>query len=385
MKIHVSLFPRFRFSVLPAALIAGGICSLTLWHSVYAGAEAEKTAPKAKPALNVQVVQAQSGAWQRGLAANGNISAWQEIVISAEIGGQRLAQILVNVGDPVKKGQVLARFASESIAADLAQAQAALEEAQAALDEAQANAQRAASLSQSGALSAQQITQYQTAEKSAKARVNSAKARLASEQLRLRQTQVLALEDGVVSARTATLGAVAQQGQELFKMVRDNRLEWRAEVNGQELGQIKNGMRATLQLPDGKQLEGKVRSLSPTLDPASRNALVYVDLPAGTGARAGMYASGRIELGASTALSVPQTAVVIRDGYGYVFVPDKDARVKQVKVSLGRRLGDKIEVLQGIDGQTRLVAQGAGFLSDGDQVQIVSAPATTTPAPTTKK
>lgn len=334
-----------------------------------------------KPALTVQITQPTSAPWSRNLSANGSISAWQEAIISAQIGGLHLTEISVNVGDQVKRGQVLARFANESVQADLAQQQAALAEAQAALEEANANAQRASSLSTSGAISAQQIAQYQTAQKSAAARLQSAKARLQVEQIRLRQTQVLAADDGVISARSASLGLVPQQGQELFKMVRNNRLEWRAEVNANELSQLKVGLPAKLQLADGSQLEGKVRMLAPTIDTVTRNALVYVDLPIKdkSVARAGMFASGQFELGQSDALTLPQSAVVLRDGFGYVFVLGQEqgqgGRVQQVKVQVGRRQGDKLEILPlnnnlKLTAQSKVVAQGAGFLVDGDIVRV---------------
>lgn len=311
------------------------------------------------------------------LAANGNIVAWQEAVIGPEIGGNRLVEVLVNVGDTVRKGQLLARIASDTVAADLAQSKAALAETQAQAAEARANAERARQIEATGALSAQQISQYVTAEQTALARVDAARAKVQADELRLAQTRVAAPDDGVVSARTATVGSLAQPGQELFRLIRGGRLEWRAEVTAAELMRIRPGLAATLVTPGGQTVAGRVRTVAPTVDPQTRTALVYVDLPAGAaaaGARAGMFARGSFELGRASALSLPQTAVIQREGFSYAFRVDEASRVVQTKVEVGRRSGDRIEITAGLTPQTRVVASGVGFLADGDRVRVVDAP-----------
>ena len=200
------------------------------------------SAPGARPALTVSLVTPQSGEWPQRLSANGNVAAWQEAIIGAEGGvGLRLTEVLVNVGDTVRKGQPLARLNSETIAADMAQTQASVAEARAAAEEAQANGSRARELGPTGVISAQLIQQWLTAEKTAFARVEALKARLAADQLRLSQTRVLSPDNGVVSARIATVGAVVQPGQELFRLIRGSRLEWRAEVSAADLARVKPG------------------------------------------------------------------------------------------------------------------------------------------------
>ena len=336
-----------------------------------------------KAALTVTAVQPASANWARTLSANGSIAPWQESIVSAEQGGYRLAEVLVNVGDRVKRGQVLARMAVDTVQVELAQTRAALAESEATLAEAQANAERARQLQTTGAISAQQINQYLTAEKTAQARLLAQRARLQSDQLRLAKTTITAPDDGVISARLATVGAVAGNGQELFRLIRGGRLEWRAEVTAAELSQLRPGMKATLQLPDGSSTAGTVRMVAPTVDAQTRNGLVYVDLTsaqagASSTVRAGMFSRGEFQLGATPALALPQSAVALRDGFQYVFalesqVAGNDWRVRQVKVQLGRRLGDQVEVLGGLTAQTRVVAQGVGFLTDGDIVSVVSA------------
>ena len=344
----------------------------------------DKKPAAAKPALTVTTVRPSTAQLPIKLAANGNVVAWQEAIIGSETGGYRLNEVRVNVGDIVKKGQVLAVFAAESVNADVAQARAALQETRATAAEATANAARARTLQSSGALSAQQISQYMTAEQTANARIAASQATLAAQQLRLKYTQVVAPDSGVISARNATVGSVVGVGTELFRMIRQGRLEWRAEVIAADLSRLKPGTRAVVKAANGSELTGKVRMIAPTIDPQTRSALVYVDLPATMGAnapfKAGMFASGQFELGTSNAMTVPQQAVVVRDGFSYVFRLNADGRVSQVKVQSGRRLGERIEVVNGLAPDALVVVGGAGFLNDGDLVRNVTAVPASAPA-----
>lgn len=334
--------------------------------------------PAANPALSVSAIRPQTRDILLSLTANGSIAAWQEAVIGAEIGDLRLSAINVQIGETVKKGQVLASFSDESVLADVAQARGVVAEAEANLAEARLNAERARKVSVSGALSAQQVDQYLTGAKTAEAKLQSAKAQLDAQLLRLKYTKVLASDDGVISARSATLGAVAAKGQELFRLIRQHRLEWRGELTAAEMTQLKPGNRVRVEVPNVGSIEGSVRFLAPTLDVQNRNGLVYVDLPNAvqSGLRAGMFAHGEFDLGSSKALTVPQDALSLRDGFSYVFLlteqTEDRARVKQVKVQLGRRNGDQLEILSGVAAEDRLVAGGASFLADGDSVRVVT-------------
>jgi RND family efflux transporter MFP subunit len=342
-------------------------------------ADASKPAPK--PALTVAVVTPQQTLLPVTLAANGNLAAWQEASVGAEASGLRVAEVLVNVGDRVRRGQVLAVFAGAGVRAEAAQAQAALAEAQASAAEAANNAARARTLQATGAMSASQINQYLTAEKTAQARVEAARAQLQQQQVRLSQTQVHAPDDGVISARTATVGAVVNNGTELFRLIRKGRLEWRAEVTSAELGRLTPGTRALITATSGARLEGRARTIGPTVDPQTRVALVYVDVsplpgPASGSARAGMFARGEFDLGAQPALTVPQQALVVREGFNYVLRLLPDNRVQQVKVQIGRIAGDRVQVMSGVTPDMRIVASGGGFLNDGDLVRVSNGAAT---------
>ena len=156
-----------------AALAACAALALMLAGASRA-ADDKKSAPK--PALTVTVAVPQQLSLPITLAANGNLAAWQEAIVGSETAGLRLTEVRANVGDAVRKGQVLAVFATDTLRAELAQARASLAEAQASAADAAGNAERARSLQATGALSASQINQYFTAEKTAQARVEAANA-----------------------------------------------------------------------------------------------------------------------------------------------------------------------------------------------------------------
>ncbi len=377
-------FKPLTLGLIAALVITAG--AFGLYASRSSAADATKPAAAApvvsqKPALTVSITQAHSGVLPIKLSANGSVLAWQEASVGAETNGLRVQELHASVGDSVKRGQLLATFAADSVQADVALARAAAAEAAANAAEATANADRARAVQGTGALSAQQVNQYLTAELTAKARVESAKAQLDSQQLRLRHTRVLAPDSGIISARSATVGSVVGNGTELFRLIRQGRLEWRAEVTSVELGRIAAGTGVVVTSPSGAQYKGKVRMVSPTVDAATRNGLVYVDLlgpvtagKATPGAlKPGMFARGEFELGSSGALTVVQTAVVVRDGFSYVYRVGPDNRVAQLKVQTGRLLGDQVEILGGLKPEDRLVASGAGFLSDSDLVRVVDA------------
>lgn len=328
-------------------------------------------APAAKPALAVNAIAPQTLDWPHTLAAAGNIAAWQEAVIGAEIANYRITAVLAHVGDRVRQGQVLARIDPDTVDSELAEMRAAVAEAEATLAEARANHERARQLTARGFYSAQQNTQTRTAADTALARLDAARARLQSAELKRSKATVRAPDDGVISARTATVGTPTQPGQELFRLIRGGRLEWRAEVTAAELSRLRPGLEAVLTGPNGEAVTGRVRTVAPTVDPQTRNALVYVDLPAEAArtVSAGMFARGEFLLGREPALTVPQSALLLREGFAYVFRVEGD-KVFQTKVATGRRDAERVEVT-GLDPAARVVASGAGLLADGDTVRVV--------------
>lgn len=361
----------------PLAALAIAFSLLTIGAAVVfsskSSAADDKKATQPKPALTVTAAQPSQMRLPIRLSANGSITAWQEAIVGSESNGLRLIEVRVNVGDRVSKGQVLATFALESVQAEVLQSRASVLEAEANALDAAGNAAKARTLQASGALSEQQINQYFTLEKTAQARLEVARASLTVRQVRLKQTRLLAPDNGVISARTATVGAVVASGTELFRMIRGGRLEWRAEVTSAELGRVKAGTPATVVAANGAQVTGKTRMVGPTVDPLTRSALVYVDLPiaaSDNAIKAGMFARGEFDLGATDALTIPQRAVVVRDGFNYVFKLGEGDRVSQVKVQTGRRAGDRLEIVSGLSPDMRIAIDGAGFLNDGDFVRV---------------
>jgi RND family efflux transporter MFP subunit len=333
--------------------------------------------PAAAPAalsrasVTVEAVTPAAQVWPVQLDASGALAAWQEATISAETGGLRIVALHADVGSRVKRGQVLAELADATVRAEVQKAEAALASARADLSQANANARRGHLMRESGAMSGQQIEQYEIAAQTAAASVKQAEADLANARVKLGQTRIVAVDDGVVSARSATLGTVVSTGAELFRLVRGERVEWRAEVDAEQLARLKTGMSARVTLPGGGKVDGRVRELSPTLDSQTRMAVAYVSLPVQPAVRAGAYVNGTIALGSRMALTLPSSAITLRDGRNYVFEIDVARNtVIQHEVSTGRSADARVEIVGGLKAGTPVVMRGGAFLSDGDSIRI---------------
>lgn len=365
------MFPvTFKFS---PAIVLVTACAV---HLTFSAPTFAAPAAESKPVLTVSVINPQKADWTQRIAATGDVLAWQEAIIGAELPGQRLLEVAVEVGDSVRKGQLLARINDATALSDVAQAEAALAETQANLAEAQANAERSRGLREQGFYSQQQGSQYATAEQAARARRDATRATLHSARLRLSQMRITSPDDGVISARGAAVGTLTTPGQELFRLIRKGRLEWRAEVPEALLASVRSGMNTQLVTANGAKVRGRVRTVAPVVDPKTRNGVVYVDLlKPGAEVRAGMFARGEIDIARRDALILPQSAVVMREAYAYAFTVEKTgaggtATVKANKLQLGLRQGDSVEVLSGLDVSAQVIAGGSGFLVDGDSVRL---------------
>ncbi len=334
----------------------------------------------AASALTVALLTPHHERWTRSVDASGAIAPWQEASIRSLVTGARLSEVRVDVGEVVKHGQVLARYDTAMLQADVAQMAAALAQAEASAQQASTNETRALQMKDSGGISRQDLLQYRTAAAVTKAQVDVARAQLQARRLDLQNATVVAPDDGTISARAATLGSVTPVGQELFRLIRQNRLQWQAEVTAAELSVIAPGQHVLLTLPDGSEARGVVRRIAPSLDPQSRVAIVYADLEPGPGARAGMYTGGRIALGESDALVVPASALAMHDGRSNVAVVVERGGVQRVtlrEVQTGRREGSWVEIARGLAGTERIVREGAALLNEGDVVTLAPAPAQT--------
>ena len=322
-------------------------------------------------AMTVTVEPVRSEAITRSVLATGSIFPWQEVVIGPEVGGYRVSAVLVDVGDTVKKGQVLVRLSSDLLEAEVASRRAALRSAEADELNARASLRRGETIKSSGALSDADLDRLRAEHVSAQARVETARSELQTAELRLRYTSVTSPDDGVVSARTVSVGQIAQAGTEMLRLLRQQRVEWRAEVPEAEVTRIKPGQSARLTGADGTRIEGKVRAVAPTVSVVNRTAIVYVDIHSGN-ARPGMFARGSIDVGTGDALLVPAPAVVMQDGYSYVFVLKEGNRVERRRVEAVNVRGNDMELASGVVAGERVAVKGAGFLKDGDLVAVAT-------------
>ena len=372
MNIQKQKIKKTSLIIVGLLIIAGLVYYKISYKNVASDKVTENASDSAntpKASLTVTTVKPQQTTLNKLLSANGNIAAWQESSVSSEVNGLLLSEVLVNLGDHVKRGQVLAKFAASSIEADVAQMQANVAEANATLLEAESNANRARSIQDSGALSKQQIEQYLTSEASAKARLNAALATMRVQNIKLKQTTVIAPDDGLISLAPATVGTVYTPGQELFRLIRKARIEWRADLTSADVSQIKAGMKVQITLPDSSATQGTVRSASPIVDAKTRNAIVFVDIPAGS-AKTGMFARGNFILGETQSLTLPNDAIVMRDGFAYVMQVEGN-KITQTKVQLGQRTGERVELINFDAPEADIVESGGAFLADGDSVKVV--------------
>lgn len=324
----------------------------------------------AKTTMSVIAKQPEKKQWPVQLAASGSVVAWQEAVISAETGGLRITALHADVGGRVKRGQVLAELARDSVQADVRRFEAALSSAKATLTQARANADRARQVKGSGALSDQQINDYLATEKTAQANVEVAEAQLAAQKVILAHTTIVAVDDGIITTRSALLGQVVTAGAELFRLQRQGRLEWQSEVDSKQLGMVKEGAKCAVTLPSGKVLSGTVRLATPTLSTNTSRANVFVSLASDTTTKAGMFASGTIEAGIQTVLTVPESALVLRDGRSYLFEVGDGNKVVRRTVTTGMHRDGLVAIIDGLTDRARIVTSGGAFLADGDTVSI---------------
>lgn len=356
------------------AVVAAGAAMAKLAHREPPAA-APVQSVSAPSALTVTVVTPQAAAWPRTLYASGALAAWDEAVIGSEVGGLRVVKLIAEVGDKVTKGQELAQLSQDAALAEVHKQEAEVEVAAASLAVARSDAKRARLLKGGITLSDQQLTNYLLAERRAEASLASVQAQLDAAKVTLANTRILPPDDGVITTRTASLGEVVSTGTEMFRLLRQGRVEWRAELDAQRLAEVRPGMTAHVTLPDGRAVDGTVRVTAPGLNAATGRGLVYVQLPADAAAMPGGFASGDIALGAQPALTVPQAAVTLRDGRAHVFVVGDDNRVNDLVVTTGRRRDGRVEITDGLGADARIVAAGGAFLSGGTTVTVVAAAA----------
>jgi RND family efflux transporter MFP subunit len=329
-----------------------------------------KGQPTQKPSTTVSVVAPEQTSFERAIAATGTIAARDELIVGSDASGVRLTEVLVDVGSTVRRGQLLARADDAQLRAQLAQQEATIKSAQADLTQAQLNLDRAERLKDSGVYSVEAHQTRRTAVLAASARLDLAAAQKRELEVKIGYTRVLAPAAGVVSKKLATVGMVVQPGAELFRMIRDGELEWLAELPTHSIVQVQPGVNVSIALDDGRTMDGTVRLVAPTIDANTRNGLVHVSLPRNAGFKPGAHARGEIRIGTVQAFALPESSVLIRDGYPFVYVVDGEHIARLVKIETGARQRGFVEVSGGLKPGARVVATGAGFVKDGDLVRV---------------
>jgi len=309
--------------------------------------------------------------------ASGWLAPWAEAVIASELGGERIVAVNVELGDTVKAGDVLAELSRASVENRIAELGATLESALAALETASADADRARRLTGGAAISQQAVASYLSAERQAKASVTVAEAQLASQQLSLDHTRIVAVSDGVVSSVSAALGQVVSQGQELFRLIRDSRIEWQAEVPLVQLRGIEAGTKVVIPSPFG-DVGGTVRRVSPEASQSNGRVRVYVDPVPPEGVpmpKTGILVTGSFIVVEREAVTLPSSAITLRDGFSYVFLIEagEPPTVRRQRVETARRRGDRVEIIGDVPADARVVLSGGAFLSDGSVVRVAEA------------
>jgi len=365
-------------------LIIAGVVVVALGGLAYwllrpaAGTDATSdnaTAATPAAALTVEATTPTVETWPVEVQASGWLAPWAEAVIAAELGGERIVAVNVEVGDTVKAGDVLAELSRASVENRIAELEATLASARAALETATQDADRARQLSGGGSISQQEVASYLSAERQAQASVTVAEAQLATERLSLENTRIVAVSDGVVSEVSAALGQVVSQGQELFRLIRDSRIEWQAEVPLVQLRGIEQGTQVVIPSPLG-DVGGTVRRVSPGASQTNGRVLVYVDPIAPEGVpmpKTGILVTGSFIVNETEAVTLPATAITLLDGFSYVFViqSGETTTVLRERVETGRRRGNQVEILGDFDRTASVVLSGGAFLSDGSVVRVV--------------
>ncbi len=327
-----------------------------------------------RPAMTITTVTVKSKPMPRAMTVMGTVVAWEEMPVGAEVGGLAITQVMVDEGDAVKRGQVLARLNDTVLRAQLVQQEANIAAAKAQFAEAQSNLRRAEELLPKGHISGQTADARRAAAGTAQAQLTVAEAARDETLARLAQTRITAPDDGYVSARSAVIGQIVNSGDQLFRIVRDGRLELDAEISETALSALAPGLTVQVSAEGIPPAAATVRAVAPSVDVKSRLGLAHIALPPNAGFRPGMFAQASISLHDSAALMVPGSSVVFRDGAAGVFVAAKGNTVSFRKVDTGERYGEWVEIRGGVAAGDQVALKGAGFLEDGDQVIVAREP-----------
>ncbi len=361
--------------------------------------DASKGTPTAPPA--VSVTKANLADFIETVLVTGSIVARDEILIAPEIESFRIVGLSAEEGDTVKKGDVLARLSSATLDMQLAQSEAniaragasiaiarsAIVQAEAAEKEAEQAFDRARPLRQSGTISEATFDQRDSASKTAKARLVSSRDSLKSAEAdkaaleaaqreivwRKERSDIRSPVDGIVSRRTARVGAVATAiGDPLFRIIAKGEVELDAEIAERDLGRVKDGQEALINITGVGEVRGTVRLISSEVERATRIGRARISLGVNPAIKLGAFGRGSVETARSRGIGVPTSAVVFAaDGTTVQIV--SDGKVNTRAVTTGLATQTLIEIVKGIAEGDTVVAKAGSFLRDGDSVRPIFA------------
>lgn len=316
---------------------------------------------EAQRARAVTVVRIEPRAIVGSLAASGDLVPREEAAVAPEVSGYRVTRVLAEVGDYVRAGQPLAVIDPALLDAQVAQARA-----QAA--QAEDQAQRVKDLDGQGVLSQEQIV-------SRRYQAEVARANLRALTTQRQKLSVSAPVSGVILEKNARPGEISTPGATpWFRIARDGQIELSADVAEDSLSRIQVGQQATVTLPGGAIATGRVRLISPQIDPQTKLGEVRILLPVRSDIRAGGFARAVFGEARADVLAVPETAIRYDADGAKVMVVGADNRVKRVPVQTGARGGGLVQLVKGPPAGTRIVANAGALFLDGDMVRPSDAP-----------
>lgn len=318
----------------------------------------------------------------RTVTASGTVSAWEEVPVGAETGGLTATGVYVDEGTWVRQGQPLVQLNDALLRAQLRQQQAAVQTAEANAARDQAALERAQELKGRGFLSQASLDTALANQRASAANVAAAQASLSETRTRLSQATIRAPVSGQVISRSVTRGQIVGAGTELFRIVRDGRLELDAQVPETELALVRAGQGAVVSSDQIGETTGRVRIVTSEVNADNRLGTARIALTGG-GFRPGMFARARIQVGDQPAVTVPTASVLYRENRAGVFVLGTDSRARFQPVTVLSRTRDSTAV-GGLAAGSRVVVAGAGFLGDGDRVTVAAAAPVRAAAPAKK-
>lgn len=328
-------------------------------------AKSPETEKAADQAISVAVAPAEVGKVSLPLVVEGTVAARSEVRIVPKLSG-RILSVQAEEGTNVRKGQTLATIESPELEWQLQQQKASLLTAQANLSNAKSNLDRMRTLVDQGAVSQQQYEGTLTQLKVAEAQAKQIKASIKLIETQQANATVTSPISGVVIDRTAEIGLMAQPGSPLFTIAEEGPLEVQVSVPEQELARLSVGspVRVESAAFPGQLFTGKIREVSPSVDPQTRQIKAKIDLGRGGPLKVGMFVRGTIETQSRTALVLPAGAVQTDGAEAFVYL-DESGKAQRVPVKTGIRDGSRVEVLSGLASGAPVVVEGGAFLKDG--------------------